>query len=245
MKFILILMTISTFALAEPDWYTYRTDSCDSPSEQDDYRYRHTGLRRCRDGSVSFVQPPSVGAGGWEGRCGHTMAANMLYTICNKAVHPVNFFGPLLRDVTPGVKPATMSSGLNRAFFGQFEDICPDRREASWWYIKLGNHSNFLRRVKEYLRPVYSHRSQTRITRDGREYFRNPVGVLIQNPNSKILHWVMVIDEVERYGQCYFVVNHWDSQFEVPCNKLAEWSGKVGKTYPLILKSYQVVVMKD
>ena len=155
------------------------------------------------------------------------------------------YFAPYLSDITPGVKPSKMSGGLNSTFFGQFRGDCPQRREASWWYIKLGNTSNFIKYVKQYLRPVYSHHSQVRITRDGREYFRNPVGVLIQNPNSKVLHWVTVVDEVERYGRCKFIVNHWDSQFEVPCTKLAQWSGQVGKTYPIILKSYQVVVMKN
>ena len=242
MKIVLLSILIVHFAYAEPDWFHYQTDKCQNNTSEDQV-HASKGLNRCADGSVSFTQPPSRGAGGWEGRCGHTMATNMLYTICNVAVKPDTYFGPLFKDVTPGVRPGTLARGISRAFKLN-EDFCPERSEASWYTIKLGNSRNFVNRVNEYLEPKYSHRSQTYITRDGRSYFRNPVGVLIQNPNSKMLHWVLVVDQIENYGVCNYVVNHWGKQFEVPCSKLAEWSGKVGKTYPLILKSYQVVSLR-
>jgi hypothetical protein len=92
--------------------------------------------------------------------------------------------------------------------------------------------------------PNYSHINLQEVSRFGKSYSRNPVGALIQNPGGKYIHWVKIIDVLESENVCKFIVNHWDNQYEVPCDTLATWSGRVGRTYPIILKSYSIVTFK-
>ena len=119
MKIILVAMamTLSTFA-AEESWDSYLTDSCNKSNDRGHYQYQSLGFNRCHDGSASFEQHESSD---WEGRCGHTMAANMLYTICNKAVHPVNEFGRVFSDIGAGTSHRTVTSGLNIIFGKHFQ----------------------------------------------------------------------------------------------------------------------------
>lgn len=230
----------------EASWGHYLTDSCTmyNTAISNEDELRELGLRRCEDKTTSFVQPASSGAGGWEGRCGHTAAANAYYTICKNAVNPLKYFGPLLGDITPGVRPKTLRSGLSRTFSKNTE-TCPERNAANWTYIKLGNTKNYIKRVKEYLTPNYSHINLQNVERNGESYLRNPVIALIQNPGGgKFLHWVTIIDVLANENVCRFVVNHWDNQYQVPCETFANWARKVGHSYPLILKSYSVVTLK-
>ena len=225
-------------------WDFYLTDECEqyNTSIKNEDVLRSKGLRRCIDKSISFVQPASRGIGGWEGKCGHTFAANSFYTMCKAAVDPNEYFGPILGDITPGVRPGTLRSGLSEVFRSS-KRICPDS-QGHWTYFKFGNQNNYIKKIKQLLIPNYSHINLQRIERLGNSYFRNPVGALIQNPGGKYIHWVKIIDFLESQNVCKFIVNHWDNQYEVPCGKMATWSGRVGKTYPIILKSYSVVSYK-
>jgi hypothetical protein len=225
-------------------WDFYLTDECEqyNTSIENEDELRGKGLRRCLDKSVSFVQPASRGIGGWEGKCGHTFAANSFYTMCKIAVGPSEYFGPILGDITPGVRAGTLRSGLSKAFSKSGEN-CPDS-QGHWTYLKLRNKSNYIERIKKLLIPNYSHINLQKIERLGKSYLRNPVGVLIQNPGGKYIHWVKIIDVLESQNVCKFIVNHWDNQYEVPCETMAIWSGRVGRTYPVILKSYSVVSFK-
>lgn len=223
-------------------WALYKTDNCIryNLSIANEDALRAQGLRRCEDNTVSFVQPPSRGAGGWEGKCGHTFGANAIYSICKKAVDPDQYFGGVFSDITPGVRPGTLRKGMGRSFRREGES-CP-QKQAKWIYYKLGNSKNYIKRIKQFLIPNYSHPNLSTISRNGQTYQRNPVATLIQNPGKgKYLHWVTVVDMLEDENACYFVVNHWDNQYQVPCSDLASWSGQVGRSYPIILKSYAVV----
>ncbi len=60
----------------------------------------------CKDGTVSYEQPKSTGLGGWEGKCGQTAAANIVYGMCNVPSDPRNQSGTYMRDFTPGVAPS-------------------------------------------------------------------------------------------------------------------------------------------
>lgn len=222
-------------------WAMYKTDDClrYNKSIGNEYELRAQGLRRCKDGSISFVQPKSTGAGGWEGKCGQTFGSNAMFTMCKKAVDPDNYFSKYMGDITPGVRPGTLRSGMSRAFTNE-KDECP-QDQARWIYYKLGNTKNYIKRLKQYIIPNYSHPNLISVSRGGKSYLRNPVATLIQNPGGSYLHWVTIIDMLEHKNACYFVVNHWDNQYQVPCETLASWSGRVGRTYPIILKSFSVV----
>lgn len=221
-------------------WSIYLSDSCTmyDRNVQNEQELRQAGLRRCKDGSVSFVQPESEGWNGWEGKCGPTAASNSLYHLCKKGLDPKKYVERYMSDITPGVRPGTLRKGLKK-IFSLNKESCP--KSKGWFNKNLRTQNNFIATLKQDLIPKYSHPSIVNITRDGRSYLRNPVMVLIQNPGDKFLHWVTVIDITKSASKCDFVVNHWNKQYLVPCEKLAQWSGKVGKTYPIILKSYSVV----
>ena len=239
MKILFLGILITFSAQATDKWSNYQTDYC-NVKKLEDSRYSRFGFNRCRDGSVSYTQPDSSD---WEGRCGHTMASNMLYTICGRAVHPVSEFGDVFSDIGSGTTHRTVTSGLNIKF-GQHRQICPNRKQASWWYIKLGNATNYIRSLKSYLTPVYSTKNMTKISRNGKSYYRNPVGVMVKNPGGG-LHWVTVVDYTQKNGRCHFVVNHWDNQYTIPCTTLASWAGKVRSVFPYVMSNYLVVVFKD
>lgn len=227
------------------NWNFYKTDSCTMYNKSNDLEdeLREIGFRRCRDNSISFVQPPSRGVQGWEGKCGQTFGSNALYSICKKVVDPNIYFNQLFSDITPGVRPGTLKKGMKKAFKKESAD-CPQVGENNWRFFKRGNNQSFIKRVKADLIPNYSHIGLIQVNRFGKSYLRNPIGVLIQNPGGNYLHWVTVVDVLSSENSCEFVVNHWDNQYQVPCEELASWSGKVGRTYPIILSSYSTVVFK-
>lgn len=222
-------------------WSFYYVDNCDEFPDKTNVQYTQMGLRYCKDRSASYVQPDSEGIGGNEGKCGHTMAANMFNVICKRAVHPAKYFRGVFRDITPGVRPGNVVSGLNKAFAVN-ELNCPSN-QGNWRKAHFNSSSDFISTVKNELIPNYSHPNQQIIARGGQQYFRNPVGVLLLSPGSRIgLHWVMVIDHIQKDDACHFVINHWDSQYEVPCEKVAKWSEDAGYVVPIFIKSYQIVV---
>lgn len=224
-------------------WSIYLYDQCNfyDRNVQNETELRKAGLRRCKDGSISFVQPDSEGWNGWEGKCGPTAASNSLYHLCKKGLNPNTYVARYMSDITPGVRPRTLRNGLKKIFKINKES-CPTTNK--WVYSKHKNTENYIAKLKQDLFPKYSHPNLLNITRNGKSYFRNPILTLIQNPGGKYLHWVTVIDVVSNASKCDFVVNHWNKQYLVPCNTLALWSSKVGKTYPIVLKSYSVVTYK-
>jgi hypothetical protein len=224
----------------EMAWSAYKTDDCTmlSLGNGKELQQRGKGFRRCLDGSPSFVQPASTGLKGWEGKCGQTLASNMVYSLCKKVVSPDKYFTPVLRDITPGVLPRTFRRGLIKTF-PKLGTECP--LLMGRWSSNSYSQNDFVDTVIDLTIPKYSHRNQIEITRQGLTYKRNPVGILIQNPGGNLLHWVMVIDVLEQNNQCSFIINHWDNQYSVPCDQVKKWSGNVGRTYPIVLKSYSVV----
>ncbi len=224
----------------ESRWSAYYKDNCQmvSLAQSDELDLRSKGFRRCRDGSPSFVQPPSRGYQGWEGKCGQTLASNLVYSLCKKVVDPDRYFTPIFRDITPGVRPGTFVRGMKNSF-PRLGVECPLLQGE--WSINYFGVSDFITGIKERLTPRYSQRNQLKINRNGKTYVRNPVGLLIQNPGSFELHWVMAIDIIEQKNKCELVINHWDNQYQVPCDIVQGWSEKVGRTYPIVLKSFTTV----
>lgn len=223
-------------------WNVYKSDAC---TVRDSYvlneqAMRDLGLRRCRDNSVSFVQPKSEGWNGWEGKCGQTAAANTLFHYCRIAKDPDSYVGEYMGDITPGVRPGTLRKGMNKLFkkfssCGNFEFEKKSFRK----------RDDYISYIKQKLISQNIYPSTLTIMRNNESRLRQPVITLIQNPGSKYLHWVSVVDQIDLNNQCHFIVNHWDDQYTVPCNDLADWSYDVGRSYPVILRSYSLVAIKN
>ena len=210
-------------------WSSYHIDSCQSANR--------SGFKVCKDRSPSFFQPPSRGAGGWEGKCGQTFGANALYTICQQKVDPDVYFEKYFRDLTPGVRPGTLVKGLNKIFS---KNSCLEGTK-KWSKKSYRDELDYITAIKSRLIPNYSAKNLITLNRDGLEFKRNPVAALIENPGGNYLHWVMIVDIISRPNSCELIVNHWDNQYKVPCDIFSEWSYNVGKSYPVILKSYTLI----
>jgi hypothetical protein len=223
-------------------WMPYLLDSCVmyDRNVNNENELRAKGLRRCQDGSISFVQPDSEGWNGWEGKCGQTAAANSLFHLCQVAVSPKDYVDRYMQDSTPGVRPKVLARGLKQ--ITSLNTPCPTVK--NWQQSNYRNHEQFIAGVKQDLIPKFSHARLIHLNRDNKIYQRNPVIVLIQNPGDKYLHWVTIVDTISQNNQCKFLVNHWNRQYLVPCENVASWSQDVGKTYPIILKSYSTVSYK-
>lgn len=223
-------------------WNQYKSDECYLTDQNvlNENSLHAFGLRRCRDGSVSFIQPNSAGWNGWEGKCGQTAASNVLFHYCRVAKDPKTYIDEYLSDITPGVRPRTLEKGLNKIFknFKYCEDVSFEKYYAH-------SEDDFIGKIKQHLRRLRSHPMMLTLTRNGEQRYREPVIVLVQNPGTKYLHWVTVVDQVDDNRQCNFIINHWDDQYMVPCRDLAAWSYQVGRTYPVILHSYSLVLAKE
>jgi hypothetical protein len=230
-------------SFADKKWSVYLYDKCNfyDRNVQNEDQLRQIGLRRCKDGSISFVQPKSDGWNGWEGKCGPTAASNALFHLCKKGLDPNKYVARYMSDATPGVRPKTLTRGL-RTIFNLNKENCPSQN--LWKYNSFRDDNDFIANVKQDIIPKFSHKNLLKINRYGKTYFRNPVIVLIQNPGGNYLHWVTIVDIVADRHRCEFVVNHWNKQYYVPCDTMSKWSGKVGRTYPIILKSYSTVRYK-
>lgn len=225
-------------SLAE-SWAPYETDPCVLVDNNvtNEYELRNKGLRRCDDGSVSFVQPDSEGYNGWEGKCGQTAASNVLFHLCQTALSPEDDIDGVLSDLTPGVLPKTLRRGLTK-IISKNQSYCP---RGKWESHYTRNNTDFIKQVEKDLTPNYSTNTINVLSRNGQTRYTNPVITLIVDPGSKYLHWVTIVDIEKEKNSCHFYINHWSSQYRVPCDTFATWAGKVGKIYPIVLKSYTTV----
>ena len=231
-------MLLGTSSLDNENMYNFVTDYCDEvdASIANEPKLRAQNLRRCKDGTVSFVQPPSEGWRGYEGKCGQTSASNVLFTLCRLAAHPNQYAGHYLSDLSPGVRTGTLTSGLNRMFSRNSEE-CPSGR---WSIDDATNSPDFFDNLERGLEVHYNSERVTLRTRaSGEKVYRKPVIAMIRNPGGIELHWVTVVDLIDaNKTSCQVVINHWDDQFTVPCYNFARWSWGVGDSYGLQLSGY-------
>ncbi len=219
----------------------YITDNClevkDTVSNELDLR--NNSLRRCKDGTVSFIQPSSQGVFNNEGRCGQTAASNLLYSYCHLAAHPESYSNYFLGDVTPGVRPKTMLDGINKIFENN-RSHCPTGK---WISVKSKNSDAFLDSIESGLTPKSSFKNLTRRTREGgEEILRSPVLALVRNPGGRIPHWLTIVDLLDRNNSsCTVVVNQWDDQFKIPCSVFVRWSYGIWDTYAPFLPGYLIL----
>lgn len=225
-------------------WENFKTDRCQmfNTAIENEDELRALGLRRCQDNTISYVQPKSVGTGGWEGKCGQTFGANSIYSLCAVGVNPTTYFKRFFRDLTPGVRPSTLKRGMNK-IAKQLGTDCFNKTR-NWHYKAALSSIDYINSIENYLKIKMSLPTQIEIERFGETYFRNPVGALIKNPGGNYLHWVSIVDIIRDSNQCELIVNHWDNQYQVPCDTFSTWSENVGVTYPIILKSYSLITYK-
>ena len=162
----------------------------------------------------------------------------MIYMFCKRAADPKAFVDHYLSDVTPGVRPGTLTDGLN-SIFGKLGG-CPN---VDWNIEVENNEDNYINQIERSLRTNRSLPNLVKRKRkDGTEIFRKPVSLLMRVPSSKKgLHWVTAVDLVRKQNKCHIFINHWDDQFKVPCHLMAKWSRGVGASFGLILDSYTII----
>src|SRR5690606_11458987 len=142
---------------------------------------------------------------------------------------------PFMKDITPGVLPRTLTRGLNK-ILSQHKDHCP---QGKWKINHARNEKDYIKKLEENLRPKVQISTINVLNRDGKAITTTPVMTLIVNPGSgKYLHWVTVLDLERKNDKCDLYINHWSNQYKVPCDTFAKWAGKVGKAYPVVLKSF-------
>jgi hypothetical protein len=223
------------------EMYDYLTDDCNyvDPNVTNEEELRTRNLRRCLDGTVSFVQPNSEGRWGQEGKCGQTASSNLLYMHCRLAAHPKRYADHYLSDITPGVRPGTLEGGLED-MFGENASHCP---RGEWTILDARSSREYYKDIENSLTARYNHENVLMRTRkDGNKVARSPVAALIRLPGSRDLHWVTIVDLIDRNrSSCKVVINHWDDQFEVPCFTFAKWSYGVSDSYGTLLSGYIII----
>lgn len=197
----------------------------------------------CLDGSISYVQPDSNPmftipilnreiASTYNGFCGQTAAANVMYMHCRVFANPETYVDDNINDSTPGTRSGTLASGLND-MYNKWPENCP---RGSW------RHHTGANSPEEYIGFISRGLNRTggsfrRRREDGSRVRRSPVPIMIQIPNSpKALHWVTVVDvqgfqpnrRLANQDNCMVTINHWNKQFDVPCHRLATWARNTG-----------------
>jgi len=225
---------------------TYYHDGCNKVASniQNEQELREIGLRRCEDGTVSYVQPDAEGFQGYEGKCGQTAAANLMYSYCKIIVKPETYANSYLSDYSPGVRPDTMRYGMNNMFKSNYPN-CPSAYSKKWHYYSYDTSKEYINAIERGLSaPVGNSHKIKRTRADGTKIFRTPVALLIRSPGGQILHWITAVDVVRINNKCEILVNHWDDQYKVPCHIISKWSRGVGNSYGDILDSYTIIKFK-
>ena len=142
---------------------------------------------QCEDETISYLQPNNTT---YEGLCGPTAGANAFYAYCrNTFVDPKLIAPKYFWDITPGVRPDILKSGLNRMFKNNSECL-----KGNWKYYYSTNRWDFLDSV--YFEVRRGNGTQKRIiSNTGTRAIRSPVLVLTK-AYGKNLHWVTVVDIV-------------------------------------------------
>ena len=215
----------------------YKVETC-SDNIENEYPSFHYGIRICSDGTTSFDQPNSQGIFDSEGKCGQTAASNVFHMYCKMIASP-SYCNAHLDDSTPGVKPSTMDTGLDKLFN---EDLsrCPT---GFWDETNYKYQSDFILGIEYKLNSIPSNGNMvTRKLPNGQKRKKAPVMILIKSPGSKTgLHWVTVVDIERSRNSCHMILNTWGKQYKVPCSKVAEWSRDVEESFGIVLSKYTVI----
>lgn len=221
--------------------YEY-TESCDSLIYKSDCK-SVLGVseyaRKCDDGTVSYYQPsknPGVKSkkSSYEGLCGPTAAANLAYAYCEK-----NFFyslqiaGRYFNDITPGVRPDTLASGLNKLFKRNSECM-----SGEWKYYYSTSRYDFLDNIYYHLNSGDSYITKSRA--NGTKKKISPFAALISPNDGETLHWVTVVDiygykpnimDSYKDKDCKVLYNEYARQTLKSCKRFVEMSNSVDNSF--------------
>ncbi len=134
-------------------------------------------LKQCHDNTYTIgMQPGSRST--YNGVCGPTVGVSMMAGFCGKAYNPydaqeLGYF----EDITPGTRPGTMASGLNRLFREHIRS-CPRGR-----WVTYGETDGY-RFLNKSLNRMKSQRSK---------YRKAPFVALVRS-TGKGLHYFSVVD---------------------------------------------------
>ena len=211
----------------------YITDSCE---ERINVYYGHG---TCKDGSVSFIQPPSEGRWKQEGMCGQVGISNLYNNYCNWNIKVEDVDEHYAWDNTPGTRTGVLVDGVNKVFSTNSD--CPSGRFSSF---NAKDEKDYIASVLSATHQTVGDNQLVRINNRGQKVKRAPVMALIAMPNEKVLHWVMVVDVEFHDGQCQFIVNSWDDQMTVPCTVMAKWSRDVDTKFSLIPGNHKYTIIE-
>lgn len=203
-------------------WSDYKTDKC---LDEIDNQGVTTKLFRCKDGTIVHEQPDSTGIGGWNGYCGETAMANINYMYCNYITSPKNYCSTKTTDYTPGTRPGVLTSVMNDYF--EDNENCP---EGEW--IDYYDSSTPEQYISYLIGGIQDGGITTRKVNSTTTKKVSPFPILLDSfpVGGSDRHWVTVVDvqgfegtdvDLTEQSACKVVVNHWDSQYEVPCHRLA------------------------
>ena len=173
----------------------------------------------CSDGTVTFHQPYGNSKyDDYESLCGAVAAANVFHAFCGAFISPTQISKAFFSDITPGIRPDTLESGLNE-LFSSYSNCA----YGEWKYYYVENRWAFLD-------SIYYETSRN----DG-TWKKNPVIALISRDEGKELHWVTVT-EIKGYEpgemgvnweECQVKYNDLGNQNWHSCKNLVKWSRAV------------------
>lgn len=193
---------------------------------------------QCEDGTISFQQGKKYSKdkkSDYEGMCGPTAAANAFHAYCkNYFVEPKSIAHKYFNDITPGVRPDTLKSGLNKMFYNNSE--CP---YGTWKYYYSKNRWDFLSSLKSNLSNSKTYWTRTRS--NGQKVKWAPVLVLLsKKSDGKVLHWVTVVDiigysysDYNSYesSTCKVIYNDMGTQHTSSCESFVRYANQVDNNF--------------
>jgi hypothetical protein len=207
----------------------HASESCKSKINVD----TKTRVYRCDDNSVSFQQATfsnlSAKKSNYNGLCGATAASNVFHAYCqNLFIEPTEIGTKYFDDYTPGIRPDTMESGLNRLFSNNSECL-----NGEWKYYYSTNRYDFIQSLKIEVRKKNSY--LTRKISDKQTAPRSPVIVLLSTTGGEILHYVTVVDVTGFKGGldlngCRVIYNDFGDQTSATCDDFSSYANQVDDT---------------
>lgn len=215
-----------------------------------------TPAYKCEDGTVSFSQSTRYSKrkekkDNYESLCGAVAAANVFHAYCDKLfVNHVKIAEKYFYDITPGIRPSTLTNGLTEMFENNKECM-----EGVWKNYYSTNRWDFLDSLYYEVRRGNGY--WVRKINTVAEARRSPVIVLIsKNSDAKILHYVTVVDIIgynpnsgdqDAYtsDKCKVIYNDFGSQTSKSCHKFVQYANQVdNQLFTMTLNEYTHLVFE-
>lgn len=204
---------------------------------------------RCLDQSVSYLQPKnnknSLNISSWNGLCGAVAASNVFHAYCQDFYPVKKIYEHYLKELidTPGIRPHTLTYGLNQAF--HYHSPCP---QGQWKYYYTRKKGDFLYLLKKRL-------SKPQGSTKFPNWKTNPVIVLISKKGNKSLHYITVVNietskkrikkshKQEFQTICTAYYNEYGTQKSTSCDQLALWASQANNSIwtKFFLKEYNYI----